>query len=246
MIATLRDQDLLLTARPFASAPTVPGPSGVGGVAIYRSVNLTGGDPPPIAYRHLRFTRGGGQALFRSHRRKTEADSLVNQPATAATVAVVPGASYRLNVRPWRDDVENPQTYGEQVSLVDADGNTTPLIEGGGYVLQVQKRQAGGMRLTVIWNSPPSAPPQTITLDRISGPTSVASVSLSWSATQRAYVFVVSGLQDAGVYVFRITAARSGFTILAKAAFGATETDVTFVADASGPGPVTALISKEA
>lgn len=241
MLVTRRNQTLLLTARPFASDPTTPGPSGTGGVALYRSVDLAGGNPPPIAYRKLRFTRMGGIALQRHARNKTEAEALYTEPTTQLTAEVIGGASYRVQLRAWRDDVENPQTYGEQVLLVDGGGNTTPLIEGGGYVLSVQKRQAGGMRVTVVWVSPPSVAPVTLTLTRVSGPTSVADVVLAWSETVRQYVFTVTGLQDAGSYVFRVVANRSGYTIRAKRAFGSALTDFTFVADGSGPSAISAL-----
>jgi hypothetical protein len=241
VIVTRRNQPLLLTARPFASAPNTPGPSGTGGVAFYRSVDLEGGDPPPIAYRKLRFTRGGGIALQRHSRNKTEAEAAYTEPTTELTAEVIGGASYRVQLRAWRDDVENPQTYGEQVLLVDNDGNTTPLIEGGGYVLSVQKRQAGGMRVIVVWVSPPNVAPVTLALTRVSGPTAVSDVVLNWSETARQYVFTVTGLQDAGSYVFRVVAERSGYTIRAKAAFGSGSTDFTFVADGSGPSAVSSL-----
>lgn len=218
----------------------------MGGVAVYRSSDSEGGDPPAIRYRHLRFTRSGGQSIQRSHRRKTEAEELATEPTDEAELAVVGGYSYRLNIRAWRDDVENPQTYGEQVLIVDGNGDSSPVFEGSGYVLNVVKREAGGMLVRVVWTSPESSPPESLTLTRVSGPTNVADVVLNWAATQRLYTFTVTGLQNAGSYVFRVVAAKDGYTIRATISPTSTSTDFTFVADASGPSAVTNLTILEA
>lgn len=246
MILTQRDAGLLLAARPFASAPTTPGASGVGGVAIYRSVDAEGGDPPAIRYRHLRFTRAGGQALQRSHRRKTEAEALIGQPATETTLAVVAGASYRIQVRAWRDDVENPQTYGERVLIVDDDGDTEPIFEGSGYVLNVVKRENGGMLVRVVWNSPAASPPETLTLTKVSGPASIDDVVLTWSASQRVYTFLVSDIGSESAHTFRVYAEKDGYTIRATVAVDSVETDFEFTPDATGPSAVSSLTIREA
>lgn len=245
MIVTRRNSNLLLTARPFASSPLTPGPSGVGGVAIYRTASSSG-DPPAIAYRRLRFTRSGGQSIQRSHRRKTEAVALITEPTTEATLSTVDGAAYRVGLRAWRDDVENPQTYGEQLIHVDGDGNAEPIFQGSGYVFDVVKREAGGMLVQVAWHSPDALPPDTITLTRVSGPTSVADVQLPFSVGQRNYTFAVGSLQDGGTYVFQVIAEKGGYTIRAKASPTSTETDFTFVADASGPSAVASITVIEA
>jgi hypothetical protein len=245
MLATTPRVQVLMTARPFASAPLVAGPSGTGGAALYLTEDASGQNPDPIEFRRLRFVASGGISLRRSARSKTTAVSLITEPTKQFTRAVNANSTYRIQVRSWRDDVENPQFYGEQVLVVDAHGDSKPLLDGHGYVTEIQKRQSGGMRVTVTWVSENTATaPETLTLTRVSGPTSVADVVKQWSESNRQYVFTATGLQNAGSYVFRVVAARGSFTVRAKRSFGESATDFTFVADGAGPRAVTGLTAR--
>jgi hypothetical protein len=215
----------LFVHAPFAGA----------GVSLY----VTAGSS--VRYRDARlFSRRWlqqGTFQFGSDLSKTARVASAASPATSVefdlAAAGLASQNVAINVRYYKDHVENETDGGEQLVTLDAGSNDATGILGTGLLLDTEIRDGGVVRLRFAYRpSLDGVQPATFTAVRTAGPTSPGNVSISYVAGQRDYEIDTPALNDAGNYTYKITA-ENGATTLDLL------TGITFTADASGPAAPT-------
>jgi len=240
----------LFCDRPFSSDPATAGNSGTGGASLYVASGPAGSPPPAIEYRRHRLLRPGQHILALGNvvtGNKTSRVATVTEPTSAFAFAMDPSLAYRVQVRTWKDDQENPSIDFEQTFDTDVSTDIAGAIRGSGYLLAVAACQSGGARFDFIWNNTLEAGslPTEFALQVQSGPTSPTEVTTSFSASHRRYRLEVAGLTDAGAYVFNIVARNGATTQTIDNASGSGDPAIAITADASGPSAVTSISTEE-
>lgn len=140
-------------------------------------------------------------------------------------------------VRTHSRGLENSTLWRPVRIVIDDAGDIVGAIGGRAVITQVEKRDAGGVRIG--WDWFPAAhgsQPVTFELRRTSGPTAVATVSTPVLG-QTPHAADIAGLQDEGDYTFALVAvADDAEEVLAT---------IEFTADSSGP-PAAESLSIEA
>lgn len=171
----------------------------------------------------------------------------MTEPTSAFSYAMSADTCYRVQVRTWRDDQENPHLELERVFDTDGSTEIADKIRGAGYLLTVSACQAGGAQFDFVWRNTleDGLQPTEFALQVQSGPTSPAEVTTPFSARTRRYRLDVAGLTDAGAYVFHIVARNGSTTQELDNAVDSGDPDIAITADASGPSAVTGLTYEE-
>jgi hypothetical protein len=217
----------VLTHNPF---------NGLQGACLY--IGAAGvDDPSQIEFRHIRILTSRicdtGALFSQENIGLTSHVELVKSPTTSMSVTLsgdYADATFWVQARPHKEGIELPTLWRSQRIVADGGGDLVNQICGLGVVYEVLKLVDGGMRVRFGW-SPilGGLDPQTFVIHRVSGPTSPADVSIDFVANQFAYSIDVAGLQNAGAYVFRLSAARDDAPSVVIAA------TINFTADADGP-----------
>lgn len=250
LIIKHRRNRYLFSHRPFSSDPATAGNSGTGGASLYVASGPAGSPPPAIEFRRHRLLRPGQHILALGNvvtGNKTSRVATVTEPTSAFAFAMDPSKAYRVQVRTWRDDHENPAIDFEQTFDTDGSTDIAAAIRGSGYLIAGETCQGGGGRFDFVWNNTLEAgsQPTAFALQVQSGPTSPAEVTTSFSASRRRYRLEVSGLTDAGAYVFNIVARNGATTQTLDNASGSGDPAIAITADASGPSAVTVTSTEE-
>ena len=240
----------LFTARPFTDDDTATTLSGVGGASLYVSSGPAGSLPPAIAARNYRTLTPGSQPAKLGNlvaNTKTTRVATVTEPtAQFPAVALDPDKAYRLQVRTWKDDVELPTIFGERLINTDSSTELETEITGAGYLIRTELCQGGGVKFWFAYNEAVEGlQPVDFVLSRQSGPTSPDDVVTKFYPRKRRYSVEVAGLQDAGAYVFRISARNGATTKLIDNAPASGLYDIAVTADASGPPAVSSITWEE-
>jgi hypothetical protein len=250
LIIKHRRNRYLFSHRPFSSDPSTAGNSGTGGASLYVASGAAGSPPPAINYRRFRLLRPGQQILALGNvvtGNKTSRVATVTEPTSAFAYSMAVDTAYRVQVRTWRDDQENPALDFEQVFDTDGSTDIATAIRGTGYLIAVSACQAGGARFDFAWNNILEAgvQPTEFALQVQSGPSSPAEVTTPFSTAQRRYRLEVASLTDAGAYVFHIVARNGATTQTLDNASGSGDPDIAITADASGPSAVSSITTEE-
>lgn len=250
LIIKSRRNRYLFCDRPFASDPATAGNSGTGGASLYVASGPAGSPPPAIEFRRHRMLRPGHHILALGNvvtGNKTTRVATVTEPISAFAFPMALNTAYRVQVRTWRDDQENPAVDFDQVFGTDAATEITTEIRGSGYLLTVAACESGGARFDFVWLNTLEAgtQPTEFALQVQTGPTSPAEVTTPFSSSQRRYRFDVAGLTDAGAYTFNIVARNGATTKAIDNASASGDPSIAITADASGPSAVTLITTEE-
>jgi hypothetical protein len=250
LIIKHRRNRYLFSSRPFASAPANAGNSGTGGASLYVASGPSGSPPPAIEFRRHRLLRNGQQILALGNvvtGNKTTRVATVTEPTSEFAFAMAADTAYRVQVRTWRDDHENPAIDFERVFDTDGDSEVVDSIRGSGYLLSAEACQGGAARFDFVWNNilESGVLPTEFALQVQSGPSSPSEVTVAFSTSQRRYRLEVSGLTDAGAYVFHVVARNGATTQTLDNAVGSADPDIAITADSSGPSAVTVTSTEE-
>jgi len=205
---------------------------------------------PPIVYRRYALLRPGQRVLRAadSANKSPRVDS-VTSPDVALTATLPANSICRLQVRTWKDDRENTTNYGERVVCTSVSADAVDAVAGSGYVTRIEICQDGGAKIRFIWSDGlfgSGDSPVNFVLQQLSGPSVIADVTVNYSARKRLYTLEVAGLDDAGVYGFRLYAQSAGGTLLnIPNAAPSGLPDLIITGDQSGPAAVTGLAYEE-
>jgi hypothetical protein len=236
LIIKSRRNRYLFCDRPFASDPATAGNSGTGGASLYVASGPAGSPPPAIEFRRHRMLRPGHHILALGNvvtGNKTSRVATVTEPISAFAFPMALNTAYRVQVRTWRDDQENPAVDFDQVFGTDAAIEITTEIRGSGYLLTVAACESGGARFDFVW------------LNTLEAGTQPAEVTTPFSSSQRRYRLDVAGLTDAGAYTFNIVARNGATTKVIDNASASGDPSIAITADASGPSAVTLITTEE-
>ncbi len=236
----------LFTARPFTNDSTTTGPTGVGGASLYVASGPAGSPAPDIVYRKFRmlgrYTRPMKLGNLANNSKTCRVASVTEPTKQFPNVTLAADKAYRFQVRPWKDDQELPTTFGERTLDTGPTAEESTTIDGNGYLVRTDLCENGGVRFWFVYNpSLDGVQPLDFVLSRQSGPTSPASVVVPFSKFRRLYLAEVSGLQDAGAYVFRIAARNGATTLNLDNASGSGNPDIAVTPDAAGPPAVSGI-----
>lgn len=214
------DSNTIFNHQPFTGA----------GVSLY----VTAGSS--VQYRNLRLIHGsilrgtefdcGGTSVLKTAR-KTFAAS----PVTEITATIDPSDTYEVDIRTYRDNVENESdNYRTRSVTVDGSGDDTSTIQGTATLLDYEKRDGGIVRIRFQWEpAADGVQPDTFTAIRTAGPTSPANASVTVDAGIRLLVEIDTPvLSDASAYTYKIQASLSAVTADVL-------TGISVTADATGP-----------
>ncbi len=250
LIIKHRRNRYLFSHRPFTDDAATAGNSATGGASLYVTTAAAGSTPPPIQYRRFRVLRPGQHILKLGNvvtGNKTSRVATVTAPTSAFSYALGSSTAYRVAVRTWKDDKENPHLGFERVFTTDGDSEIDDTIRGNGYLLSVAACKGGGARFDFVWNNvlENGLLPTEFALQVQSGPSTPSEVTTSFSEDVRRYRLDVSGLTDAGAYVFNIVARNGTVTRTIDNAYGSSDPDIDITADASGPSAVASITWQE-
>lgn len=235
------DVPMLLSHRPYQGAT---------GAALYVAAVEPENDPGPSAleYRRNRILNGADTLLVRnvvyplgaSSVPKSPALAFVKQPTDQLAFEIPEtwaGKLLHVNIRTHAADFENETISGSQRLLIDGDGIATELaILGTARLLAAEKRDGGGVRIRWVWTrAKDGTQPEQFVVVPVSGPTTPDPV-IVLASSARNYEAIVSGLQNAGSYVFRVDAENGSTTATVIAS-------IPFTADAAGPPAVSSLVA---
>ena len=200
------------------------------GVSLY----VTAGSS--VQYRNLRLIHGsilrgtefdcGGTSVL-----KTARNTFAASPVTAITATIDPSDTYEVDIRTFRDNVENESdNYRTRSITVDGSGDDTSTIQGTATLLDYEKRDGGIVRIRFMWEpAADGVQPDTFTAIRTAGPTSPANASVTVDAGVRLLVTIdTPTLSDASAYTYKIQASLSAVTADVL-------TGISLTADATGP-----------
>lgn len=203
------------------------------GVSLYATIGAA------VQYRNLRIAHGrhikgaGGEFdLGATSVLKTARVASAAAPATEIEYtfpAAMHSGDVTLNVRRYKDDVENETIAGAQTVTLDGSGNIVTSIDGTATLLSQQQRDGGVVRLRFIYTpAVTGATPVTFNATRTAGPSSPADADVSYVAGQRIYEIDTPALDDSSPYTYTVQAIN-----------GATSVDlltgISVQADATGP-----------
>jgi hypothetical protein len=250
LIIKHRSNRYLFSARPFTDDAATAGNSGNAGASLYVTTAAAGSTPPPIQYRQFRLLRPGQHILKLGNvvtGNKTARVATVTSPTSEFSYSLGASTAYRVAVRTWKDDKENPFLGFERLFTTDGDSEVDDTIRGSGYLLTAAACAGGGARFDFVWNNTLESGllPTEFALQVQSGPSSPAEVTTSFAADVRRYRLDVSGLTDAGAYVFNIVARNGSVTQTIDNASGSGDPDIAITADASGPSAVSSITWQE-
>lgn len=201
-------------------------------------------EPPPIVYRNYRFLNGQGQIMkagnLENGRQGTRVASCVS-PATSMNATLPADSTCRLQVRPFKDDIESPFVHGERIIRTNASAEEIAQVRGSGHVVRVELCEGGGAKIHFVWDDLGEGDLAVdFRLTFVSGPTSPSDVILTWGGTRTNRMTVPSGLTDGGYYVANLFArdAAGNETGVPMQTGGF---DVVIIPDASGPSAVSGL-----
>jgi hypothetical protein len=149
---------------------------------------------------------------------------------TELTATIDVSEDYVVDVRRYKDDVENPSdNYRIAHITTDGSGDSVDAIYGTAYLLYVEKRDGGICRIHFVFEQAiDGLPALTLTAIRTAGPTSPSNVAIDAESGRQTYAIDTPALSDASPYTYKIQAANSAVT-------ADVITDITVTADATGP-----------
>lgn len=224
------DANTIFNHQPFTGA----------GVSLY----VTAGSS--VQYRNKRLIHGSilrgtefdcGATSVLKTARKTFAAS----PVSSISYTVAPSATYAVDIRTFRDNVENEtDNYRTRSITLDSGGDDTSTIQGTATLLDYEKRDGGIVRLRFLWEpSADGVQPDTFTAIRTAGPTSPADIAVTVTAGIRTVVEIDTlALSDASAYTYKIQASLSAVTADVL-------TGISVTADATGPTAPTGVTAEE-
>lgn len=135
-----------------------------------------------------------------------------------------------MNVRRYKDNVENETSYGEQIISLDGSLDPVDTIQGTATLLTLEKRDGGVVRIRFAWAPAADGVTATkFTAVRTAGPTSPADATVT--ITDETLIEIdTPALSDASTYTFKITAANSDDSVTKDVLTG-----ISVTADATGP-----------
>lgn len=142
-------------------------------------------------------------------------------------------------LRRFKGDRENETIYRPRQLTTDGDGDEDDTINGSAIVTRLQKRDAGGLRITFVWTAVRDGlQPTQFVVSKTSGSGTIASVVVV-ATSAREYSADVVGLTDGVAYEFQLDAENGSVTATLISG-------IAFTGDADGPGAVTSLTAVEA
>lgn len=142
-------------------------------------------------------------------------------------VTAYKGATVYVDVRHFRDDVENEAEHPQRVTI-DSGGDDVPEIRGIASLVDIEQRVGGVVRFTFRWTaSVDGVQPTSFRLARTSGPTSPANVTISADGSGL-YEIESVALSDSATYTFTVTAINGSTSLVVLTISGVQ-------ADATGP-----------
>lgn len=187
----------------------------------YRNQRLISGS----ILRGVEFDCGAASVL------KTSRVAFETSPTDSITTTIDPSDTYTVDIRTFRDNVENESdNYRTRSVTVDGSGDDTNTIQGTATLLDYELRDGGIVRLRFQWEpAADGVQPDTFTAMRTAGPTSPANAAVTVTEGIRLVVEIDTPvLSDASPYTYKIQA-----SLLAVTADVLTGISVT--ADATGP-----------
>lgn len=172
---------------------------------------------------------------------KTARETFTASPVSSITTTIAPSATYAVDIRTFRDDVENESdNYRTRSITVDGSGEDTGTIQGTATLLDYELRDGGIVRLLLLWEpSADGVQPDTFTAIRTAGPTSPANAAVTVDPGVRVIVEIDTPvLSDASAYTYKIQASLSAVTADVL-------TGISVTADATGPTAPTGVTAEE-
>jgi len=201
-----------------------------GSTVLYRKQRMIHGS----ILRGVDFDCGAASVL------KTARKTFTTSPVSSITTTISPSATYSVDIRTFRDDVENEtDNYRTRSITLDGSGNDTSTIQGTATLLDYEKRDGGIVRLRMLWEpSADGVQPDTFTAIRTAGPTSPANIAVTVTAGIRTVVEIDTlALSDASAYTYKIQASLSAVTADVL-------TGISVTADATGPAAPTGVTAE--
>lgn len=214
------------------------------------SLYVGAGSPDPgtesVVFRRVRlraahWLQGVESTYGRTSLAKTARVAAVDDPVAAVDYPLPEALANQvvyLQVRTFRDDVENETNLRPARIELDGDLESAETIDGTATLLATEIRTGGIVRIRFAWHAARTGlVPTSFTAIRTAGPTSPANASVPATPFVRLVEIDTPALDDSGPYTYKI-----------RAASGATTKDVltgiVFTADATGPAAPTAPTSE--
>lgn len=203
------------------------------GVSLYADAGET------IHYRRPAVMNGrlipsGSSKLRQNPIPRTERVAFVLAPETEIPYTIPEGwadETVTLQVRTFRDGVENEAIDGTKTFALDGSGVPVTDITGTAVLLSTRKMDGGVVEIRFQWYEGSGLPADTFQLIRTAGPTSPSNIVFDASGSG-VYAVETAALSDASAYTFKIRAVNGSTTkdVL---------TGISVTADATGPSAPT-------
>lgn len=210
MICSDCEVNVIYTAAPFSGQ----------GVSLYVTAGST------VQYREQWAEFGDSLGVVPDITKTTRVASAAS-PTDTLSLAGLTDGTYAVNVRTYKDNIENENTDARIVTI--SSGSATDTIDGVATLLNTENRDGGIVRIRFTWAPAVSGlQPDLFTAIRTAGPTSPANASYVPEYGYQVIEIDTPALSDASAYTYKIQASSGAFTkdVL---------TGIVFTADATGP-----------